>query len=251
MNHAELRACLTNDPDMRYTPAGLAILDLPLGGTDHVTGSDNRTRELAWYHRLAIFGAFAEALADQLHQGDAIYATARLNHKTWEGQDGNRRSSLDLVADQVRTLGPATDVDTDKRGQPRLRNALNRVLVSGNATRDAELRHTNSGDAVLNLAVAVNERYKDQERTHFVDITAWRNLAEANSGIHKGEGIIAVGRLITDSWEDRNGNRRFTDKIEATELYPVVKRGQAPQRTAQAPARDEAALDIDDGSLPF
>lgn len=250
MNHVELQGTLTQPPELRYLPTGRPLLELQLGGSDHVTGDDGQARELAWYHRATLFGPFAEMLAESVTSGDALYLTGRLNYRSYETQDGGKRSSLDVIANQVRTLGTPTEeqVVRDRKEQARLRDAINRVLVSGNLTRDAELRYTPSGHAVLNLGLAVNEKVKDEERTHFIDATAWRAVAEANAELKKGAGVVLVGRLQNESWEGQDGTRRFATRVEAQRVMPIVKAGSVRRGVTQ-PAE---AVDIDDaGPLPF
>jgi single-strand DNA-binding protein len=188
LNNIYLVGTLTQAPELRYTPGGLAILELNLGGNDHVIGDDGQARELAWYHRVTVFGAAAESLANQLESGSPVFVEGALNYRSWEGQDGQRKSALDVKALRVEVLGfGARKGETtvlDSRGQHRIKNALNEVLLIGNLTRDAELRYTPSGSAVTRFSVAINERFRDrsggdQERTHYVDVNVWRELAEA------------------------------------------------------------------------
>jgi len=261
---------------MRYTPGGLAILELNLAGNDHVVGDDGKDRELAWYHRATVFGNQAEMLADQLHAGDPVFLEGRLDYRSWETQEGQRRAALDVVATRVEglTFGARKGEPTmaDSRGQQRLRDALNLVTLIGNLTRDAELRYTPSGAAVTRFSVAVNERYRDrggndQERTHYVDVNVWRELAEGCAELAKGDPVFVTGRLVNDSWTDRDGNRRFTTRIEGSRVEfltrgpgaggPGTRRGPSPQqeqdrddaRGAQA-GQDERRLDIDDEFPP-
>ena len=251
MNHVELRGTLTRAPELKYTPAGLAVLELQVAGTDHVQGNDGQLRALPWYHRVTVFGDYGADLvvADALAPGDALYVIGRLRYRSWEDGEGNRRSDVDVVADVTRLLGrPDSDhVTEDARGQLRLDGATNRVLVAGNATRDAELRTTPSGHAVLNLGVAVNETFRGQERTHFADVTAWRELAEANAHVAKGTGLVVVGRLVTDTWEGQDGRRHFRTKIEASDLFPTVR----PRHAANPFARKTEADTAEEVELPF
>ncbi len=276
LNHVMMAGTLVQEPEMRYTPGGLAILELNLAGNDHVVGDDGKDRELAWYHRATVFGNQAEMLADQLHAGDPVFLEGRLDYRSWESQEGQRRSALDVVATRVEglTFGARKGEPTmaDSRGQQRLRDALNLVTLIGNLTRDAELRYTPSGAAVTRFSVAVNERYRDrggndQERTHYVDVNVWRELAEGCAELAKGDPVFVTGRLVNDSWTDRDGNRRFTTRIEGSRVEfltrgpgaggPGTRRGPSPQqeqdrddaRGAQA-GQDERRLDIDDEFPP-
>jgi len=266
LNIVMLAGTLTQAPELRYTPAGLAILELNLGGNDHVVGDDDKMRELAWYHRVTIFGAQAEALANQLEEGSPVFVEGRLNYRSWDGQDGQRRSALDVVAQRIEVMGfgPRRGETTvvDARGQHRLRDALNQVSIIGNLTRDAELRYTPSGSAVTRFSVAVNERYRDrsggdQERTHYVDVNVWRELAEASGDLAKGAPVFVVGRLVNDSWTDKEGNRRFTTRLEGTRVE-YLTRGPGGGGAATRPERSNQSsqgaqtrqLDIDEEFPP-
>lgn len=263
LNNVFLVGTLTQTPELRYTPGGLAILELNLGGNDHVLGDDEVMRELAWYHRVTVFGAQGESLVNQLDSGTPVFVEGRLNYRSWETDDGQRRSSLDVVASRVEviTFGPRTGETTvtDARDQHRLRDALNEVMVVGNLTRDAELRYTPSGSAVTRFSIAVNERYRDrsgqdQESTHFVDVNVWRELAEACGELAKGDPVFAIGRLVNDSWTDRDGNKRYTTRIEAARVEFLTRGpagGGAGTRTeSKTRSAQTRQLDIDEEFPP-
>jgi single-strand DNA-binding protein len=266
LNVVMMAGTLTQAPELRYTPAGLAILELNLGGNDHVVGDDDKMRELAWYHRVTVFGAQGESLANQLEEGSPVFVEGRLNYRSWDGQDGQRKAALDVVAQRVEvmTFGPrrGETTVTDARGQHRLRDALNQVSIIGNLTRDAELRYTPSGSAVTRFSVAVNERFRDrsgsdQERTHYVDVNVWRELAEACGELAKGDPVFVVGRLVNDSWTDKDGNRRFTTRLEGTRVEYLTRGpggGGAATRPERPATSDQGAqtrqLDIDEEFPP-
>lgn len=263
LNTILLAGTLTQAPELRYTPGGLAILELNLGGNDHVIGDDNQERELAWYHRVTVFGAAAESLVDQVEAGTPVFVEGRLNYRSWETPEGQRRSALDVNASRVDVMtmggrkGETTVVDV--KGQHRLKDALNQVTIVGNLTRDAELRYTPSGSAVTRFSVAVNERFRDrsgtdQERTHYVDVNVWRELAEAAGELVKGDPVFVIGRLVNDSWTDKEGNRRYTTRIEGSRVE-VLTRGPGsggavtrPETTTQRARASQ--LDIDEEFPP-
>lgn len=270
LNNVYLVGTLTQAPGLRYTASGLAILELNLGGNDQVTGSDGQNRELAWYHRVTVFGKQAEYLADQLHQGTPVFVDGRLNYRTWEDQNGQKRSALDVKAVRVETMthGPrkADATVTDAKGQERLRNAFNQVSIIGNLSREPELRYTPGGDAVARFTVAVNEQYRDrngqdQESVHFVEVNVWRELAESCAELAKGDAVFVTGRLVTDNWTDKDGNRQFKTKVEGSRVEHLTRgpggggTGARPAQTSQqaSPRKDDRAsqkLDIDEEFPP-
>lgn len=84
---------------------------------------------------------------------------------------------------------------------------FNRVFLMGNLTRDIELRHTNSNQAVATIGLAVNRRWRtpdgeDREEVTFVDCEAWGKTAETMSRyLAKGRPVFIEGRLKLDQWE--------------------------------------------------
>ncbi|HEX7022635.1 MAG TPA: single-stranded DNA-binding protein [Trueperaceae bacterium] len=264
-NSVQLVGTLTQRPELKYTAAGLAILELQLAGNDHVIGSDGQERQLAWYHRVTVFGKQAEYLADGLEQGTPVFVDGRLKYRTWEDQNGQKRSALDINAIRVEALtaGPrgADATVTDARNQERLKDALNQVMVIGNLIKDAELRYTPGGDAVTRFVVAVNEQYRDrngqdQESVHFVEVNVWRELAEACAELAKGDPVFVLGRLVTDNWTDKDGNRQYKDKIEGSRVEFMTRgpggggAGARPKEATASGVRTSQKLDIDEEFPP-
>lgn len=122
--------------------------------------------------------------------------------------------------------------------------SINRVNISGNLTRDPELRATQGGMQVLGFGVAVNDRRRNQQTgewedyPNFVDCTMFGNRAEALSRIlRKGMKVAIEGKLRYSSWEDKNGGGRrsklevITDEVELLSQNPNAQQPQqyAPQ----------------------
>jgi len=106
----------------------------------------------------------------------------------------------------------------------------NSITVTGNLTRDPEIRYTRDGQASIQLGVAVNRRWQDQktheweEATSFFDVVCWRELAEnAAMTLTKGMRIMVVGRLEQRSWESELGERRNKVEIVADEIGPSLR----------------------------
>nr|DAH61222.1 MAG TPA: Single strand binding protein [Caudoviricetes sp.] len=134
--------------------------------------------------------------------------------------------------------------------------AINRVAISGNLTRDPELRVTAGGMQVLSLGVAVNDRRKNpqtgewEDVPNFVDCTMFGTRAEAVSRyLSKGTKVAIEGKLRYSSWE-REGQRRSKLEVIVDEIEFMSRRdGQAAQ-TAAAPVHAEP-LDVYDEDIPF
>ena len=99
---------------------------------------------------------------------------------------------------------------------------LNKIIVMGRLTRDPELRRTQSGTAVCSFSIACDRDYgKDEEKkTDFLDIAAWRERGEfVAKYFAKGRMIIVVGSLQNRDWTDKNGNKRRSAEIVASDVY--------------------------------
>ena len=223
LNRVFLIGALATRPDMRYTPAGLAILDLTLAGQDLLLSDNGGEREVSWYHRVRLLGRQAEMWGDLQV----------------------RAAFLDPLDDRGKERAE------DSRGQPRLRAALNQVFLMGNLTRDPELRYTPQGTAVARLGLAVNERRQGaEERTHFVEVQAWRDLAEWAAELRKGDGLFVIGRLVNDSWTSSSGERRFQTRVEALRLERPT-RGPAQAGGSRSREVQTGGVDIDEGLEDF
>ncbi len=98
---------------------------------------------------------------------------------------------------------------------------VNVVVITGNLTRDPELRHLGSGTAVCKLRVAVNSRRKDQsgnwvDKPNYFDVTVWGAQGENCANyLSKGRPVAVEGRLDWREWEDQGGNKRQSVEIIA------------------------------------
>jgi single-strand DNA-binding protein len=103
--------------------------------------------------------------------------------------------------------------------------SLNKVMLMGNLTKDAELRYLPGGQAVLEFRLAVTRKFKNQagemkEETCFVDINLWGKRGEAVSQyLTKGKPIFVEGRLQLDEWDDKeSGQRRSRMRVVAENI---------------------------------
>lgn len=109
--------------------------------------------------------------------------------------------------------------------------SINRVVISGNLTRDPELRTTANGTAVLSFGVAVNDRRRNpqtqqwEDYPNFVDCTMFGTRAQSISGfLHKGNKVAIEGKLRYSSWE-RDGQKRSKLEVIIDEIEFMTPRG--------------------------
>lgn len=125
---------------------------------------------------------------------------------------------------------------------------INRVVITGNLTRDPELRATGSGMNVLKMGVAVNDRRKNQQTgewedvPNFVDVTVFGARAEALSRfLSKGSKVAIEGKLRWSQWESQQGEKRSKLEVVADEIEFLSSRDGGHgggSAIADAPAAD-------------
>lgn len=113
--------------------------------------------------------------------------------------------------------------------------SVNNVILMGNLTRDPELRQTPTGRSVTNFSLALNSAYRDQndqwqEKTDFVDVVCWAQLAERVSQyMSKGRRCLVQGRLQSRNWE-QDGQTRTKVEVVANDVTFLDGGGTAGQR---------------------
>ena len=145
----------------------------------------------------------------------------------------------------------------------------NRIILIGRLTRDPELRYVPSGAPVASFTLAVDRPFRDQQgnrETDFIDIVAWRKLAEQVSQyMSKGRMVAVEGRLQIRSYETQDGQKRKVAEVVADGIRFLDRaRPSAADAGAGAtaggagtpagtgtPASDEAAQTPEDEDVPF
>ena len=145
---------------------------------------------------------------------------------------------------------------------------VNKAILIGNLGKDPEVRHLENGTAVANFSMATSESYKDRnsgERktvTEWHNIVLWRGLAEiAEKYLKKGDQVYIEGKLRTRSWEDKDGNTRYTTEVVGDNMTMLGSRGSSAEKDTEvvgsadaetAPANEEAiSSDEETDDLPF
>jgi single-strand DNA-binding protein len=130
---------------------------------------------------------------------------------------------------------------------------LNRVIITGNLTKDPELRSLQSGTHVCNLRVAVNSRRKDQsgewvDKPNYFDVTVWGAQGEnCATYLSKGRPVAVDGRLDWREWEAQDGSKRQSISIIADSVQFLGSRdGSAPAQGNEIQARSDVPADTSD-----
>src|SRR5215216_376820 len=105
---------------------------------------------------------------------------------------------------------------------------VNKVILIGNATRNAELRHTQSGKAVSSIRLATNRKVGEGEETQYHGVVCWEGLAETTSTyVKKGDPLYVEGRLQYRSFQDEEGKERGVVEIVASDILFLGRRPDA------------------------
>lgn len=227
ISEVRLTGAIAGEPQLDTVGNGLARLRFTLAGSSN-RFSNGEVKPVTAYTDITYLGDLATQFADQLAEGALVDVRGRLDYSRYE-VEGQARTSLRVLALRLTELDPTMhQVDVDSREQAVLRNAVNRVQVYGNVTRDAELRYTPNGDPILRFGVAVNERYRDrsgqeQERVAFVDVEAWHDLATAlvvseEVLLRKGMPVIVEGLFLSDNYQNKEGETVYRKKLEAQHI---------------------------------
>lgn len=152
--------------------------------------------------------------------------------------------------------------------------SVNKVILIGNLGKDPEVRYLESGAAVANFSLATSETYRDRNsgqnvtQTEWHQVVLWRGLAEiAEKYLKKGNKIYIEGKLRTRSWQDKEGNTRYTTEVVGDQMTMLggapegqqqgagqQQRANTPQNNAPAaPSGNNFAVSADDPTddLPF
>lgn len=146
--------------------------------------------------------------------------------------------------------------------------SVNKVILIGNLGKDPEVRHLENGAVVANFPIATSEVYTDRttgqkvENTDWHDIVVWRGLAEiVEKYVRKGQKVYIEGKLKKRSWQDKEGNTRYTTEVVADELTILSRpetirsdESSAPyssQGTPEPPTRVDDIMQKDNDDLPF
>lgn len=144
-------------------------------------------------------------------------------------------------------------------------SGVNKVILIGNLGKDPEVKYLENNVAVAKFPLATSETWKDRttgekkEHTEWHNIVLWRGLAEVvEKYLKKGQKVYIEGKLKTRSWEDKDGNKRYTTEIVADNMTMLSPKdgGESTESTiSDAPVAKEPdlapATDDKTDDLPF
>ncbi|PIW04535.1 MAG: single-stranded DNA-binding protein [Cytophagales bacterium CG17_big_fil_post_rev_8_21_14_2_50_40_13] len=139
---------------------------------------------------------------------------------------------------------------------------VNKVILVGNLGKDPEVRHLENGRAVANFSLATSETYKNKQgekvtNTEWHNIVLWSPIAEiAEKFLKKGNQVYIEGKLTTRSWDDQDGNKRYTTEVVGNNLTLLGAKSDGDSggssNMSQSSASEVTSIPQDDSDdLPF
>lgn len=137
--------------------------------------------------------------------------------------------------------------------------SINKAIISGNITRDPEVKSTAGGSCVMKFSVAVNDRAKNaqtgqwEDRPNFIDCTMFGARAESVSRfLSKGTKVCVEGKLRWSQWEKKDtGEKRSKIEVIVDEIEFMSSRGESPQTAMKHYPEPSQGVSIYDEDIPF
>lgn len=104
LNMVFLMGNLTRDPELRYTPNGQAVANFTVATNRRWTDADGQQKDAAEFTDIVVWGKIAETVTNYLKKGRRVHVIGRLQSRSWEAQDGSKRSKTEVVATDVTFL---------------------------------------------------------------------------------------------------------------------------------------------------
>jgi single-strand DNA-binding protein len=250
LNRVSLIGYQTQPVELRQTPGGTAVTDLNLVVPNSFVSASGEQLTGKSFFTVTVWGAMAEVASQYLSAGGQIFVSGRLQTDTWDDEkSGEKKSKTKVVAQEMILLDPKDGQRSAPAGME-LGKCLNRAEIIGNVTKDPEMRTTTSGQNVLSIGVASNEKWKDRqsgemkERTEFHNVVLWGALAQdVAKQIKKGYKVFVSGRVQSRQWETKTGSKRTTTEIVADQFSLLgvgnIIAQETVSRGASTPVREQ------------
>jgi len=104
LNKVFIMGNLTRDPELRYVPSGTAVATFTIAVNRVYTSQAGEKKEEVSFIRVVVWGRRAEVCGEYLSKGSPVFVEGRLQSRSWEGQDGQKRNTIEVIADNVQFL---------------------------------------------------------------------------------------------------------------------------------------------------
>jgi single-strand DNA-binding protein len=136
VNKAILIGNLGADPELRYTPSGKAVASFRIATSERWTGQDGQSNEKTVWHNIVAWGKLAETVKEYLKKGRQVYVEGRIDNRSYDDKEGNKRYVSEIVAQTIRFLGTRADAAAEPVPEPASHEAQPQ---EGQATDDDDL----------------------------------------------------------------------------------------------------------------
>lgn len=121
--------------------------------------------------------------------------------------------------------------------------SINKIVLTGNLTKDPDVKYTQSGKAVAMFSIAVNDGFGDNQKTYYPNIVVWGKTAETvGNNLAKGSKVGVVGKLTTRSYDNSAGQKVYVTEVVA-DMYGGIEFLGSKKQSQSNP--------IDDEEVPF
>jgi single-strand DNA-binding protein len=239
LNRVEIIGYQTQPVVLRQTPSGASVTDLNIIVPYTFRTEKGEMIQGKSFHTVTVWGGMADVAGQYVRPGSQVFISGRLQTDSWDdSSSGEKRSKTKIVAMDLIMLDPKSGQSDAPTGSESILSYLNRAEVIGNVTRDPEVRTTTSGQSVVTIGIATNEKWKDKasgefkERVEFHNVVLWSDLAKAvASSVKKGQRMFVAGRVQTRTWETKEGQKRATTEIIAESATLLGIRNAEAQRS--------------------
>ena len=136
---------------------------------------------------------------------------------------------------------------------------VNKAILVGRLGADPEVRYTPDGTMITNFRMATDEQWKDKngekvQKTEWHRIVTYRKLAEiCGKFLHKGSLVYVEGRIQTRAWDDKEGVKRYTTEINASDMRMLDSKGQRSDVSSEEPPPSHSGADahLSEDDVPF
>ncbi|PLX86276.1 MAG: single-stranded DNA-binding protein [Desulfuromonas sp.] len=133
VNKVILVGNLGKDPELRYTPSGAAVANFSLATSERYKDRNGEQQEKTEWHNIVVWRNLAEICGKYLHKGKHIYIEGRIQTRSYDDRDGNKRYITEIVADKMQMLGRVGDEGGyAQRGEPRQSRPAQQTPAQGN-----------------------------------------------------------------------------------------------------------------------
>ena len=115
LNKVMLIGRLGADPEIKYTPSGTTVTTFRIATSEKWKGKDGNLQERTEWHRIVAFGKMAEICGEYLAKGKQVYIEGRIQTRSWDDKDGNKKYMTEIIATNMQMLGSPNE---QAKGQP-------------------------------------------------------------------------------------------------------------------------------------